>query len=300
VNVLEATLRQTRENLAAGIVTRTDVAQAESRLSLGRATLLQAESNYTTSQAQYRQVIGVEPGKLAPGTSVDRFFPKTLPAAISRGLAENPLTTTAAYNVDAAVLQVKIAEGALYPVVTATASLTKAYGSATQFNNLQSLTGIIGGQIAVPLYQGGSEFATIRQAKETLGQQRLNLETARDTVRSNVVQAWGQLIAAKAQIQATEAQVAAAEIALAGVREEARAGQRTTLDVLNAQQDLVTARNALVTAQHDRVVASFSVLSAVGGLSPQVMGLPIQNYDPVVHYQQVRDAWGGVRTPDGK
>ena len=300
VNVLEATLRQTRENLAAGIVTRTDVAQAESRLSLGRATLLQAESNYTTSQAQYRQVIGVEPGKLAPGTSVDRFFPKTLPAAISRGLAENPLTTTAAYNVDAAVLQVKIAEGALYPVVTATASLTKAYGSATQFNNLQSLTGIIGGQIAVPLYQGGSEFATIRQAKETLGQQRLNLETARDTVRSNVVQAWGQLIAAKAQIQATEAQVAAAEIALAGVREEARAGQRTTLDVLNAQQDLVTARNALVTAQHDRIVASFSVLSAVGGLSVQVMGLPIQNYDPVVHYQQVRDAWGGVRTPDGK
>ena len=210
------------------------------------------------------------------------------------------MTTTASYNVDAAVMQVKIAEGALYPVVTATASLTKTYGSATNFNNLQSLTGIIGGQVAVPLYQGGSEFATIRQAKETLGQQRLNLETARDQVRSNVVQAWGQLAAAKAQIQATEAQVAAAEIALAGVREEARAGQRTTLDVLNAQQDLVNARTNLVTAQHDRVVASYALLSATGGLSVQVMGLPIQNYDPVVHYHQVRDAWGGVRIPDGK
>jgi outer membrane protein len=84
------------------------------------------------------------------------------------------------------------------------------------------------------------------------------------------------------------------------VREEARVGQRTTLDVLNAQQDLVSARVALVTAQHDRVVASFAVLSAVGGLSPQVMGLPIETYDSVVHYQQIRDAWGGVRIPDGR
>jgi outer membrane protein len=300
VTVLEATLRQTRDNLAAGIVTRTDVAQAESRLALGRANLEQAESNYTTSRAQYRQVIGVEPGRLAPGTPVDRFFPRTLAAAISRGLTESPAITTASYNVDTAELQVKIAEGALYPVVTATASVTKQFGSTTNLNNLQTLTGIFGAQVAVPLYQGGSEFATIRQAKETLGQQRMNLETARDQVRSAVVQAWGQLDAAKAQIEATQAQVAAAEIALAGVREEARAGQRTTLDVLNAQQDLVTARNALVTAQHDRIVASFAVLSAVGGLSPQVMGLPIENYDPVVHYRQVRDAWGGVRTPDGK
>ena len=140
----------------------------------------------------------------------------------------------------------------------------------------------------------------MRQSKETLGQQRLNLETARDQVRSNVVQAWAQLDAAKAQIEATTAQVAAAEIALNGVREEARVGQRTTLDVLNAQQDLVSARVALVTAQHDRVVASFAVLSAVGGLSPQVLGLRIENYDPMVHYQQIRDVWGGVRTPDGR
>ncbi|HEY7300441.1 MAG TPA: TolC family outer membrane protein [Xanthobacteraceae bacterium] len=300
VTVLEATLRQTRDNLAAGIVTRTDVAQSESSLALGRANLEAAESNYTTSRAQYRQVIGVEPGRLAPGTPVDRFFPRTEAAAVGRGLTENPAITTASYNVDTAELQVKIAEGALYPVVTATASVTKQFGSTTNLNNLQSLTGIFGAQVAIPLYQGGSEFATIRQAKETLGQQRMNLETARDQVRSNVVQTWGQLDAAKAQIEATQAQVAAAEIALAGVREEARAGQRTTLDVLNAQQTLLQARVALVTAQHDRIVASFAVLSAVGGLSPQVLGLPIENYDPVVHYRQVRDAWGGVRTPDGR
>ena len=121
-----------------------------------------------------------------------------------------------------------------------------------------------------------------------------------DQVQATVTQAWGQLEAAKAQIAATQENVTSAEIALNGVREEARVGQRTTLDVLNAQQDLVTARTSLVQAQHDRVVASFALLSAVGGLSPQVMGLGIENYDAIPHYQQVRDAWMGVRTPDGR
>ena len=139
-----------------------------------------------------------------------------------------------------------------------------------------------------------------RQAKETLGQRRLDLDNSRDLVQSGVVQAWGQLEAAKAQIQATTAQVAASEIALNGVREEARVGQRTTLDVLNAQQALVNARVALVTAQRDRVVASYSVLAAVGSLSPQILGLRIEVYDAMVHYQQVRDGWGGVRIPDGR
>ena len=134
----------------------------------------------------------------------------------------------------------------------------------------------------------------------TLGQRRLDLDTARDSVRQNVVQSWGQLEAAKANIEATQAQVQASEIALNGVREEARVGQRTTLDVLNAQQDLVNARVSLVTAQRDRVVASYTVLAATGALSAQVLGLKIQVYDPIVHYQQVRDAWGGVRTPDGR
>ena len=128
----------------------------------------------------------------------------------------------------------------------------------------------------------------------------MDLDTARDAVQSAVIQAWGQLEAAKAQINATTAQVTAAEVALNGVREEARVGQRTTLDVLNAQQDLVNARVALVTAQRDRVVASYTVLAAVGSLSPQILGLKIEVYDPVVHYQQVRDAWGGVRAPDGR
>ena len=114
------------------------------------------------------------------------------------------------------------------------------------------------------------------------------------------MQSWGQLEAAKAQIIATQQQVTAAEIALNGVREEALVGQRTTLDVLNAQQELVNARVSLVTAQRDRVVASYTLLAAAGRLSAQVLQLPVQVYDPGVHYHQVRDTWAGVRTPDGK
>ena len=126
-------------------------------------------------------------------------------------------------------------------------------------------------QVSVPIYQGGAEYSLIRQSKETLAQQRLNLETTRDQTRANTVTAWGQLVAGKAQVPSAQAQVQASEIALNGVREEAKAGQRTTLDVLNAQQALVNARVALVTAQHDRVVASYSVLNSVGRLSPQVL-----------------------------
>jgi outer membrane protein len=300
VTVLEATLRQTRDRFNVGEVTRTDVAQAESRLAAGRSQLLTAESNYITSRAQYRQVIGVEPGRLVTAMPVDRLSPRNLAGAYARARTEHPSITTAAYNVDVASYQVKIAEGALLPTLSLQGSANRTHGSTTNLTTRDSLSAAATAQLTVPLYQGGGEYATIRQAKETLGQRRLDLDTARDQVQSTVAQAWGQLEAAKAQIEATQAQVAAAEIALNGVSEEARVGQRTTLDVLNAQQDLVNARAALVTAQRDRVVASYNMLSAVGSLSPQILGLGIPTYDPMTHYQQVRDSWGGVRTPDGR
>jgi outer membrane protein len=301
VNVLEVTLRQTRDRFSAGEVTRTDVAQAESRLAGGRSQLSLAESNYLNSRAVYRQVIGVEPpARLAPAASVDRLSPNSLDGAVARGLTEHPTITTGMYNVDIAVQQVKIAEGALYPVLQGVGSVNKTYGSPNNFATIETLSASAAAQLSVPIYQGGAEYAAIRQSKETLAQRRLDLDTARDQVRQTVVQAWGALEAAKAQIFATTAQVTAAEVALNGVREEARVGQRTTLDVLNSQNDLVTARSALVTAQRDRVVQSYTLLAAVGSLSAQILGLKTQIYDPMTHYQQTRDAWGGVRIPDGK
>jgi outer membrane protein len=298
VRVLQETLKQTRDRFDVGEVTRTDVAQAEAQLAAGQSAELAAESTLTTSKANYRQIILVEPVNLAPGSPVDRFFPKTLPASVDLGLTENPSVTSAMYGVDVSFLQVKINEGALLPVVSAQISAQQQSepfpGLTTEFN------GTVAGNVTIPIYQGGSEYSLIRQSKESLAQQRLTLDLTRNQVRQAVVQAWGQLEAAKAQVVAAQSQVTSSEVALNGVREEARVGQRTTLDVLNAQQALVNARVALVTAQHDRVVASYSVLSAVGRLSPQVLGLPTAVYDPMIHYQQIRDAWVGVRNPDGR
>ncbi|MEA3025378.1 MAG: outer membrane protein [Alphaproteobacteria bacterium] len=300
VEVLQEQLRQTRDRFSVGEVTRTDVAQAESRLAAARASMLTAESNVTTSRAFYRQVIGVEPGRLAPGSPVDRLSPQSLPAGIVEARARHPSVTTAMFNVDAAVFQVKIAESSLYPTLNLVGSAQKNFGSTSSLAILESFAGSVAGQLTVPVYQGGTEYATIRQAKETLSQRRTDLDTARDQAQQTLTQSWGQLEAAKAQIQATTTQVNAAEIALNGVREEARVGQRTTLDVLNAQQELVNARVSLVTAQRDRVVASYTLLAAAGRLAPQVLDLDVPLYDPRVHYHQVRDTWTGVRTPDGK
>lgn len=298
VRVLEQTLKQTRDRFNVGEVTRTDVAQSEAQLAAGRTQALTAESNLTTTRANFRRIIGNEPAALAPGSPVDRFLPGTLGSAVNLSLVENPNVTAAMFGIDVNYLQVKINEGALLPTVTLQAAVSTSYQQ--QLTVFRTNTASAIATASVPIYQGGGEYSLIRQSKENLAQQRLNLETTRDQTRANVVQAWGQLEAGKAQVKSAQAQVTASEIALNGVREEAKAGQRTTLDVLNAQQALVNARVALVTAQHDRVVASYSVLNAVGRLAPQVLGLATNVYDPSVHYQQVRDSWAGVRTPDGR
>jgi len=202
------------------------------------------------------------------------------------------------FGIDVNYLQVKVNEGALLPTVTLQAAVQQGYEQ--QLILYRTFGAAATAQLSVPVYQGGAEYSLIRQSKETLAQQRYNLDVVRDQTRANVVTAWGQLVAGKAQVVSAQSQVTASEIALDGVRDEARAGQRITLDVLNAQQALVNARVALVTAQHDRVVASYAVLNAVGRLSPQVLKLPTAAYDPSVHYQQVRDNWYGTKTPDGR
>ena len=298
IRVLQRTLKDTRNRFSAGQVTATDVAQAEAQLAAGEASLHAAELTLMTTRANYHRLVGVEPNNLAPAAPVDRLSPNNLNAAITVGSAENPAVTAAIYGVDVAQLQVKIAEGALWPTLA-------LQGSVQQQNYPNILTpnlflGTVMLNLTVPIYQGGAEYSAIRLDKENVGQQRLNVDQVRDQTRANVVQAWGQLQAAKAQIEAAIRQNDAAERALEGVRNEAQAGQRTTLDVLNAEQALVNARVSLIVAQHDRVVASYSLLSAVGRLSAHELRLPVAIYDPMVHYQQVRDAWIGLRIPDGR
>jgi outer membrane protein len=298
IRVLQKTLTDTRNRFNFGEVTNTDVAQAEAQLAAGEATLHAAEATLMATRANYRRIIGVEPSNLAPASPVDHLSPPALNSAIATGLVENPSVTAAMFGVDVAALQIKIAEGALYPTLQLQGSIQQQYDSNLLTPKLFTESASV--NLSVPLYQGGAEYSAIRQNKENLGQQRLNVDQVRDQIRANVVQAWGQLDAAKAQVEAARRQGAASEVALNGVRNEANVGQRTTLDVLNAQQALVNARVNLIVAQHDRVVASYSLLSTVGRLSAQVLKLPVTIYDPGVHYQQVRDSWVDVRTPDGR
>jgi outer membrane protein len=298
VRVLERTLQDTRNRFNAGQVTATDVAQAEAQLAAGQATLHAAESTLMTTRANYRRIIGVEPANLAPATPVDRLAPSTMNAAIALGIEQNPSVTAALYGVDVAQLQVKIAEGALWPTLTGQYGIEKQY--EPQLLTPKLFTNEVSLNLSIPIYQGGAEYSAIRLDKETVDQERLDVDQVRDQARADVVQAWGQLQAAKAQVEAAIRENDAAARALTGVRNEALAGQRTTQDVLNAEQVLVNARQNLIVAQHDRVVASYSLLSAVGRLSAQELGLPVSIYDPHVHYHQVRDSWVGLRTPSGQ
>ena len=300
ITVLEEQLRQTNDRFKVGEVTRTDVAQSQANLAKAQTDFFTARSNLQTSIANFRQVIGMDPRKLDPAKPLDRLIPKSLNQAINISQVEHPAIQALLHGVDAAQVQVKLVEGELYPTVGLTGTFAHRWDQTPQTPGGQSLTASIVGQISIPIYEGGEVYARTRQAKETLGQQRLQTDLQRDKVRASVVSSWGLVENAKATIQSTQVAVRAAEVALNGVREEAKVGQRTTLDVLNAQQLLVNARVALVTAQRDRVVNSYLLVSAMGRLSASNLGLQVARYDPQVHFDQVKDKWFGLRTPDGR
>jgi len=300
VDVLQEQLRQTRDRFTVGEVTRTDVAQAEASLAGAQATALAAQSTLLTSLANYRQTIGDEPKNLQPVKALDKPLPKTLTEAIAISQVEHPAIVGSLHGVDAAELNIKVIEGALYPTVGLTGQLSQRWDVSSVAVPNTAFTASLMGQINIPIYDGGATYASTRQAKEQLGQQELQTDLQRDKVRAAVVSAWGVNENSVAIIRSAKAQVAAAEIALAGIREEAKVGQRTTFDVLTAQQTLLNARVQLVSAQHDQVVASYAVMSAIGRLSTANLGLAATQYDPKVHFDQVKDKWFGLRTPDGR
>ncbi|MGU3494900.1 TolC family outer membrane protein [Xanthobacteraceae bacterium A53D] len=295
---LQQELRATRDRFNVGEVTRTDVAQAESRVADANYQVAQAVANLSGARAVYRQVVGVEPGSLSAPRSIEFMLPANLDRTINLGLTQHPAVQAAKFAVDSQMFQVKVAEAGLAPVLSLQGQVSQGYDQSNAVDQATSAQVTL--NLTVPIYQGGAEYSAIRQSKELLSQVRIEVDVNRDTVRANAVQFWGSLEAAKAQIQSAQASVAANTLALEGVREEWRVGQRTTTDVLNAQTDLTNAKSALVTAQRDRVVAAYTLVSVIGKLDAESLKLKVPVYDPRVHYHQVRDAWAGVRTPDGK
>jgi outer membrane protein len=203
ITVLEEQLRQTRDRFEVGEVTRTDVAQAQSSLAQARSDFYTAQANLLNSIANFRQIIGVEPRRLEPAQTIERLLPKTLTAAIALGLVEHPGIVAAFHQVDIAALNVKIQEGALLPTLSAVGSVNQSFDvQGTPRTQIFTALGQL--QLNVPLYQGGIEYANIRQAKEQLGQARLNADLQRDTVRATIVSSWGLLETARATIYSSQ------------------------------------------------------------------------------------------------
>jgi outer membrane protein len=300
VAVLREIQATTKRRLDAGDVTPTDTAQAESRLSRGLADLNAAEVALAISKATYAQVIGEAPSQLIAAATVDRLSPPTLAMATETAGHEHPAVLGAGFDVDVAQTTIKVAESSLLPTIAVQASASRSKDSDTSLSTFGTDQASILGQMNLPLYDGGTAASQTRQAKEMSSQSRLVLEQVRNQARTAVVSAWVSNEGTKIALTASQSEVRAAEVALAGVRREAAGGQRTTIDVLNAQQDLTTARSRLIQAQHDRVIASYTLLSAVGRLDVHTLNLNTPDYLPEVHYHQVRDAWHGVRTPSGQ
>ncbi|WP_102958243.1 TolC family outer membrane protein [Mangrovicella endophytica] len=315
---LQEQVRAARARFDVGEGTRTDVAQAESQQALATALLNSALAQVATSEASYFQIIGDAPNGLTPGKQLKgASLPSSVAQAVSISQREHPAILATLSAVDAAAFQVKSAEGQLLPTLSVTGQLQDQYGlSSSRGGDLPGLPGVsaggpdvltqnavtatVGAQLTIPIYQGGLVSSQIRQSKEVLGQRRIEVDSARDQVRAAVASAWAQLQAARANVTGYNAQVQAARLALNGVIEERNVGQRTTLDVLNAQADVITAQILLVGAQRDDVVAGYALLSAVGRLSPERLSLNVRSYKPEEHYKAVKDKWYGLRTPDGR
>jgi len=300
VQVLREIQATTKRRLDAGDVTPTDTAQAESRLSRGLADLNAAEVALAISKEIYAQVVGEAPEQLTATSPVDRLIPPTQVASIEAAGHEHPAVLGAGYDVDVAQTSIKLAESALLPQVTVQGSVSRQVQNDPTLTTNQTDQASVVGQFSVPIYDGGMAASQTRQAKEVTSQSRLVLEQVRNQTRTAVVSAWVSNEGTKVALRAAESEVKSAEIALQGGRREAQGGQRTTIDVLNAQQDLTNARTRQITAQRDRVIASYTLLSAVGRLDIHTLNLNTPDYSPDVHYHQVRDAWHGLRTPSGQ
>jgi len=300
VQFLRETLETTRTRLRVGDVPPTDVAQAEARYARATADLNNAEVALAISQATYTQVIGVAPGHLVTAEPADRLLPRTRDEAIALARRENPTIVGATYDVDAAQFAVSIAESALYPTLGVQGNVSRNVQTDTTLGTTRTDQASIIGTLNMPIYDGGLAASQVRQAKEGLTQNRVLLDRVRAQAETATIAAWATHEGAKTGLAAAQAEVRASTIALDGVRKEALAGKRTTLEVLNSQQDLILARARLIAAQQDRVVASYTLLSAIGHLDRAHLALKSQDYDPQTHYQQVRDVWHGLRTPSGQ
>ncbi|MCM2472178.1 TolC family outer membrane protein [Rhizobium sp. CG5] len=300
---LREQLKAANARLQVGEGTRTDVSQAEAQLAASEALLAAAIAQLKQSEATYVQTVGDTPSGIKQPAPASKSLPPDVESAVAIGIREHPSVLSALHAVNAAGYDVKSAEGTLLPGVVLQGNVSRNWtneASTWLDSNNDYDGGTLTAQLRIPIYQGGAEFGRIRQAKESLGQQRIQVDSTRAEVRQQVVSAYAQMEAAIAGIAAARKQQSAANLALEGVIQERNVGQKTTLDVLNAQQNVLEAKESLVGYQRNSVVASYSVLAASGRLTVLTQGLEVAEYRSEEHYEAVKDAWFGLRTVDGR
>jgi outer membrane protein len=295
VKVLETNLEATRDRFQIGDLTRTDVAQSEARLQLGRSQLAQAQGQLTASEATYRQVIGHAPGNLTPPPPLPPL-PATTDEAVRIALANNPDLVSISRQAIAAGYDVRVAEASRLPTLSAVGSGTyvNELGGAVGIGNVPSTGGqtTVGLSASIPIFQGGLPAARIRQAQAQQGQVLEQVVGTERAVVQTARAAFAAYDAAEKAIQSNTVAVQANELALEGARAEQSVGTRTVLDVLNAEQELLNSQVALVSAKRDAYVAGFQLLNAMGQANEKDLGLdggPL--YDPLGNYRRVANNW---------
>ena len=290
-NRLKRQLQATKDRFEVGEVTRTDVAQAEARLAGAVAERVRAAGAIDASKATFRNVIDLEPVSLVPPKPL-KDLPSSEAEAQQRAESFNPNILAGQFNLAAAKEDVSVAEATLYPRLSVNGEFT--YTEEPSLSVDWQRVAEIGARLSVPIYQGGGEYAQIRQNKEVVRQRRSDMDGAYRAVREEVTSAWQALTTAQSSIESITEQVRAAQIALDGSRQEALVGQRTTLDVLDQENDLFQAEVDLVSAQRDEIVASYQVKAAIGDLTVQAIKLPVSPYNVEENYEDVRDRWFGL------
>lgn len=287
--VLRRQLRATQDRFQVGEVTRTDVSQAQARLSQATATRTQSEGTLQISRANYRRIVGRAPGLLKKPTHIISL-PASLQSVTSVAGIEAPNVVAARFAEIAARHTVRLITGELFPSLNLNVSGTRSAGNSSGTRNN---SGSITGQLVIPLYQAGLTSSRIRQAKQIALQRHQDIIEARRAAIEAATQAWHGLKTAQAQIRAFQSAARANAIALDGVRQEAAAGLRTVLDVLDAEQELFDARVNLVRAERDEFVAAYQVYQAMGSLTAVNLKLPVRKYDPTAYYRRVKYLpWG--------
>jgi TolC family type I secretion outer membrane protein len=295
VDVLRRQKDSTALEFKAGSLTRTDVAQAEARLAGAQAALTAAEGQLAISRATFMQVIGRPAETLEERPAAPASIPANEDAVQQIASRSNPAIVQAQEYEKAADYAVDEAVGALLPEVNIQGGYQYSQQSYASALGAGQVTQGVGAQLQVniPIYQGGAEQASIRQAKQQRAQAQLNVSVTDRQVRSAVASAWNVYQAALANIDSNEATAKSNEIAFTGVSKEQRVGGRTILDVLNAQQELLNAQVSVVTSRRDATVAGFQVLAAAGLLTAKNLGLKVTIYDPLAHYDDNAARWVG-------